>query len=70
MKSVDSGHKVFEMIDWDKASELDMFLDDDEYQAGIEWSCCDGAGDAAGCKVREHLVRARKVARSSLGLHM
>jgi hypothetical protein len=53
------------MIDWDTASELDMFLDDDEYQAGTQWSCCYFVGDAAGCKVREHLVLAGEVARVS-----
>ena len=63
-KCVDSGHKVFEMIDWDTASELDMFVDDDEFQAGTEWDCCEGVGRVEGCKVREHLVRASKVAKS------
>lgn len=61
---VDSGHKVFEMIDWDTASELDMFLNDDEFQAGMWWSCCDALGNGEGCKVREHLVRASKVAKA------
>lgn len=63
MKSVDSGHEVFEMVDWHTASELDMFVNDDEFQAGTEWSCCEGIGRVEGCKVREHLVRSGKVAK-------
>ena len=57
---------MFEPIDWDTARELDMFLNDDEFQAGMWWSCCGALGDGKGCKVREHLVRASKVARSSV----
>jgi len=70
VKSLDPGHKVFEMLDWDRESELDMFLNDDEYQAGTDWSCCGLVGDAPGCKAREHLVRAGKVAESSVDRYL
>jgi hypothetical protein len=53
------------MIDvLDSPSELNECLDDLDYQAGIIWGCCKArGGDAQGCAVREHLVRAGKVAR-------
>jgi len=70
VKSVNSGHKAFEMIDWDSPSDLEELMDDDEFQAGVYWGCCEGDGHARGCKVREHLVRARRVARSSVGRYL
>jgi len=45
-------------------------MDDDEFQAGVYWGCCEGDDHAKGCKVREHLVRARRVARSSVGRYL
>jgi len=54
---------VFEDIDYDDLSDLDDLLDEPEFEAGAIYECCGRGVNEVKCAIREHLVRAVKVAR-------
>jgi hypothetical protein len=54
---------VFQDVSWDRLSDLDELIDDPDFEAGAIYGCCGRDDNMVECAVREHLVRAFKVAR-------
>ena len=62
-KEMDEGSDVWCDADYEHPSDLDWCRDEEEFQEGYYWTCCNATGEEEGCSIRSHLVRSSKVAR-------
>jgi hypothetical protein len=62
-KEMNEGSDVWCDTDYEHPSDLDWCRDEEEFQEGYYWTCCNATGDVDGCSIRSHLVRSSKVAR-------
>lgn len=62
-KEMDESSDVWCDTDYEHPSDLDWCRDEEDFQDGYYWTCCNATGEKEGCCVRSHLVRSSKVAR-------